>query len=118
MVDWARHYDHIYARLGCDAVLVIEGTDGGEFDVRVLDRTNPKTIGQDVQVHTIEPAAHVRMRQIASLGIDVETLDGATLQMNGFDWRVEAHQFLHAPSGRADGQVRLILIELQPEETA
>jgi hypothetical protein len=115
MVNWPLHFDAIYRSLGVDAVLTTEGTDGDGYDVRVLDKTSGIAIGEGGQVHTVAPLAAIRMRELTQHGIAVTDLDGSSLTMNGYVWRIEAHEFRPAPTGKGEGQVYLTLIELQAE---
>jgi hypothetical protein len=79
----------------------------------VIDRTSgvEVTEGSSIDVKTIRPAAVVRMRELTDLGLAREDLEDAALDLNGKLWRVKATMPKPAPTGEADGELYLFLIE-------
>ena len=104
-------YAPLYAIFGVDAV--IRCLYGDAFAIRVIDRTSgvEVTEGSGIDVKTIRPAAVVRMRELTDLGLAREDLEDAALDLNGKLWRVKAMMPKPAPSGEADGELYLFLIE-------
>jgi hypothetical protein len=102
-------YGPIYGVLGVPAVLTL---CGGEppLALTAIDKTAGVVIGfKDADVETIRPAADVRAADLA--GIDFSHLRNASLTMNGKDWTVANHAYIPAPTGEANGEIRLILEE-------
>jgi ABC-type transport system involved in cytochrome bd biosynthesis fused ATPase/permease subunit len=60
---------------------------------------------------TVRPAAIVRMRELADLGLGREDLEDAALELNDKLWRVKASMPKPGPSGEANGELYLFLIE-------
>jgi len=104
-------YRPLYGIFGVDAV--IRCLYGDAFPVRVIDRTSgvEVTEGSGIDVKTIRPAAVVRMQELTGLGLGREDLEDAALDLNGRLWRVKATMPKPAPSGEADGELYLFLIE-------
>ena len=104
-------YRPLYSIFGADAV--IRCLYGDAFPVRVIDRTSgvEVTEGSGIDVKTIRPAAVIRMRELTGLGLGREDLEDAALDLNGRLWRVKATMPKPAPTGEADGELYLFLIE-------
>ena len=104
-------YDPLYASFGTDAVIRCLYSDA--FPIRAIDCTSgiEVTEGSGIEVKTIRPAAIVRMRELTDLGLARDDLEDATLELNGKLWRVKATMPKPAPTGEADGELYLILIE-------
>ena len=100
----------IHSVLGVDAVLV---TACGEppLTIRVLDMSGGVTVGRDIGMDTIRPAADVRATLLTAAGIAFKDLEGSTLTMNGKDWVVKSFIPLPAATGVGQGELRLILEE-------
>jgi hypothetical protein len=64
-----------------------------------------------VDVKTIRPAAIIRMRELADRGLSRDDLEDALIELNGKLWRVKATMPKPAPTGEADGELCLFLIE-------
>lgn len=110
MVDWPRHYDAIYARIGVDAVLTIPGTDGGEFALRVVDKTSGIVVGGGgVEVGTVLPACDVRAVQFFGLSLNLDDMKGSEIAFNGVAWDIERHEMRPSPAGESAGEIRLFL---------
>ena len=69
------------------------------------------TEGSGIDVKTIRPAAIVRMRELTDLGLGREDLEDAALELNSKLWRVKAYMPKPGPSGEANGELYLFLIE-------
>ncbi len=103
-------YGPIYAALGVPAQLTLV-----EGEPPLLVTAIDKTAGVEVatsgafDVLTIKPAAAVRMRELATLGISLDALDESLLLLNGRLWRVRSHMLKPSPRGELEGEVLLIL---------
>ena len=64
-----------------------------------------------MDVKTIRPAAIIRMRELADRGLSRDDLEDALIELNGKLWRVKATMPKPAPTGEADGELCLFLIE-------
>ena len=104
-------YRPLYNIFGTGAV--IRCLYGASFTLQVIDRTSgvEVTEGSGIDVKTIRPAAVLRMRELAELGLMPTDLDGAALDLNGKLWRVKATMPKPAPTGEADGELYLFLME-------
>jgi hypothetical protein len=104
-------YWPLYSIFGCQAV--IRCLYGDAFEIQVIDMTSgvEVTEGSGVDVKTIRPAAVLRMRELTDLGLSREDLEDAVLELNGRLWRVKATMPKPAPTGEADGELYLFLIE-------
>ncbi len=103
-------YDPIYAVLGVSVLLSpVEGEPG--ILVTAIDKTSGIEVagGGAFDVITIKPAAAVRMRELATLGVALVDLDDSTLSLNGRLWRVRSHMLKPSPNGELEGEVFLIL---------
>ena len=104
-------YDPLYATFGSDAMIRCLFSDA--FPIRAIDCTSgiEVTEGSGVEVKTIRPAAIVRMRELAELGLSRDDLEDAALDLNEKIWRVKASMPKPGPSGEAQGELYLFLIE-------
>ena len=104
-------YRPLYQLFGVEAV--IRCLYGDAFSINVIDRTSgvEVTEGSGIDVKTIRPAAVVRMRELTELGLSRDDLEDAALDLNGKLWRVKATMPKPAPTGEADGELYLFLIE-------
>ena len=104
-------YRPLYNIFGVEAV--IRCLYGASFTLTVIDRTSgvEVTEGSGIDVKTIRPAAVLRMRQLTELGLSREDLEDAALDLNGKLWRVKATMPKPAPTGEADGELYLFLME-------
>lgn len=112
MMDYAAIlYDPLYASFGTDAVIRCLYSDA--FSIRAIDCTSgiEVTEGSGIDVKTIRPAAIVRMRELIDLGLGREDLEDAALELNDKLWRVKASMPKPGPSGEANGELYLFLIE-------
>ncbi|MCK1668625.1 hypothetical protein [Bradyrhizobium sp. 153] len=99
--------DPIYITVGVPCTLTIGAVDR---PVIALDKTAgfALPVGNG-EVQTVAPAAVVRMRELAALGVAPDDVDDAALSINGGVWVVVSHQMKPSPKGEADGEVILLL---------
>ena len=104
-------YAPLYDIFGADAVIRCLYSDA--FPIRAIDCTSgiEVTEGSGIDVKTIRPAAIVRMRELTDLGLGREDIEDAALELNNKLWRVKATMPKPAPTGEADGELYLFLIE-------
>ena len=104
-------YAPLYDTFGADAVIRCLYSDA--FPIRAIDCTSgiEVTEGSGIDVKTIRPAAIVRMRELSDLGLGREDLEDAALELNSKLWRVKAYMPKPGPSGEANGELYLFLIE-------
>ncbi len=107
-------YAPLYGILGTEATIRLP--QGHTFRVRVIDRTSGVEVaeGTGIDVKTIRPAAVLRMRELSELALSRGDLEDSTLDLNGKHWRVKATLPKPAPTGEADGELYLFLIEDEP----
>lgn len=103
-------YDPVYSVIGVTAQLTVSETVGPQ-DIVAIDKTIGVQVAdpQNGEVLRIVPAATVRMKQLAALGITPAMLDDNILVLNGNTWEIEAHLMMPAPTGEAEGEVMLYL---------
>ena len=104
-------YAPIYDTFGADAVIRCLYAD--TFPIRAIDCTSgiEVTEGSGIDVKTIRPAAIVRMRELTDVGLGRDDLEDAALELNDKLWRVKASMPKPGPSGEANGELYLFLIE-------
>ena len=104
-------YAPLYDTFGADAVIRCLYSDA--FPIRAIDCTSgiEVTEGSGIDVKTIRPAAIVRMRELAERGLSRDDLEDAAIELNGKLWRVKACMPKPGPSGEANGELYLFLIE-------
>lgn len=102
-------YDPVYAELGVEATLTIEGTAGGAA-ITVIDDTRPKTITSgSSEVRSVGPGAYARIPELAENGITRDDYLGAVLEFNGRAWAVRSYELRGSPNGEDVGEVRFFL---------
>jgi hypothetical protein len=112
MMDYAAIlYDPLYASFGTDAVIRCLYSDA--FPIRAIDCTSGIEVTENsgIDVKTIRPAAIVRMRELTDVGLGRDDLEDAALELNDKLWRVKASMPKPGPSGEANGELYLFLIE-------
>lgn len=102
-------YGPIYDVLGVPATLTLPGTDGDVIELTALDKTAGVTVGNSIEVQSVEPAAIVRRSEMSE--VVLSTLRGATITLNDKTWEVRGHMLKPSPKGEADGEVYLLLTE-------
>lgn len=110
-MDYSTFYDAIYDRQGSEATITLTDTAGTEIAVTVLYMPSGAIVGsQPVGVGTVKMSAAVRRTELTENGVtDLLVLDGATLAVNGETWKIKSWVPAPAPTGEADGELRLIL---------
>lgn len=107
-IDWtADLLDPIYDGLGVAATITLEG--GAEHVVTAIDGASDLTTGDQIEVHTMRPAAFVRMAELIDLGLQPDDLEAAIIALNGKPWRVAATALKPTPGGEAAGELILWL---------
>ena len=104
-------YAPLYNTFGADAVIRCLYSDA--FPIRAIDCTSgiEVTESSGIDVKTIRPAAIIRMRELAERGLSRDDLEDAAIELNGKLWRVKACMPKPGPSGEANGELYLFLIE-------
>jgi hypothetical protein len=118
-MDWkATLLDPIYSALGVPAVLVLASTDASYTGLTVIDKTTGIEVGGggDLGISTIKPACAIRIADITANGIDLIDLKGSTIAFNGKAWRIEHRVPRPLPSGESEGELLLILTEIDEND--
>jgi hypothetical protein len=119
-IDWAAHYDPLYAAFGVSATLTLAETNVSYSGLTVIDKTAgveltgglPGTTSRgDVSMLTILPACAVRAAELVANGIALSALKGSLITFNGNVWRIENRRAAPSPAGELVGEIYLILIE-------
>lgn len=115
MDDYSAFYEAIYSAEGTPAVITLDDTAGTEVEVTALYQPSGMMIGgQPVQMGTVKMSAAVRRTELTEQGLaDVAELDGATIEFTelGETWKIRSWVPAPAPTGEAQGELRLILAE-------
>lgn len=111
MIDFsALLYAPIYDAFGVPATILC--LYGARFDVMVIDKTSGVEVFDGTgSVKTIRPAAVMRVSELSALGLSQRDLEGVRIELLGKIWRVKATMPRPAPTGEADGELYLFLIE-------
>lgn len=107
-VDWSVHYDAIYAALGV-AATIIAPSSAGQIEVTAIDKTAGVTVADEIEVHSVKPAATVRMAELIANNFDKVDLDGGSITLNGKTWRIRNHLPRPSPAGEDVGELYLFL---------
>lgn len=110
MVNWTGHYSAIYSALGVPATFV-SGSTYDHAALTVIDKISGVIAFQVGEVQTVRPACAVRATELASRGVAVTDLDGSYITVNAKEWRIESHIAKPSPTGEAQGEYYLLLIE-------
>lgn len=113
MIDWkSLLYAPVYDIIGVDAVIT-PATNASAVTLTALDKTAGIEVsdGSGIDVGTVRPAAVIRKQEMLDAGLTPSDLEDANLCMNGKDWRVKSWFPRPSPTGEADGEIYLILIE-------
>jgi hypothetical protein len=120
MIDWKTALlDPNYNTFGVPAVLVIAETDVAYGDLTVIDKTSGEDVGGgsgEFSVTTIKPACAIRVADLTSNGIDLAKLKGSMIAFNGKSWRIEYRIPRPVPNGEDDGEMLLILTEVNEND--
>jgi hypothetical protein len=115
-IDWAAHYDPLYAAFGVSATLTLAETNVSYSGLTVIDKTlgvelAGGTSRNDLSMLTILPACAVRAAELVANGIALSALKGSLITFNGNVWRIENRRAVPSPAGELVGEIYLILIE-------
>lgn len=104
-------YKPLYASFGVDAF--VRCVYGDSFLLRAIDMTSGVEVSDNgnVDVKTIRPAAALLVSDLSEAGLERADLEDAALEMSGKIWRVTAVLPKPAPTGEADGELYLFLVE-------
>lgn len=111
MIDWdALLNQPAQTLLGTTATLTPNGSPGA-VEISVIDRTSGIDVAGlgNIEVKSIRPGAIARMAELTENGITRHDLDGATLEVNGQEWRIQSNQLRPSPAGEAEAEVLMIL---------
>lgn len=114
---WDDHYDLLYdldIGHGRAATLKLAGFSD-PIEVTAIPKIAGASIdapGVPVEVATIKPAVDVRVSELTDNGIVRADLKGGTIDVAGKTWRIDATVPRPSPEGEANGEIRLVLIEL------
>lgn len=103
------HMRAIYGGAGLGVPATFTPSGGDPVTVRALDLTKGVDASKAGDLPTIQPAARVRMTELAANGIERSELRGGLLVLNGVTWKVAGHRLRPAPTGEAEGEAELIL---------
>ena len=115
-MSYAQMRDAIYGSSeATDATITLDDTEGTEIEVRALYMPSGEEVrGRDrvgAGVFTVRVGVAVRRTELTSKGVTaLDELDGATIVINGETWAVKSWLLFPAPTGEAQGEVRLILV--------
>jgi hypothetical protein len=103
-------YDPIYRAFGVPAtILCLYGT---RFEITVIDKTSGvEVFDSTASVKSIRPAVVLRYSELNLLGLAPSDLEGASVEVAGKLSRIKAMMPKPAPTGEADGELYLFLIE-------
>lgn len=108
-------YDPIYSVYGVPVRLLVPAVSGNWLDATGLDKSAGADVGdKGAQIQTIKPACKLRMTELTALGVAVENLPDAKLQMNGVQYAVTTYKLVPNPNGPRDGQVLAVVTEEGP----
>jgi hypothetical protein len=103
-------YDPIYNAFGVPATLLC--LYGARFEITVIDKTSGvEVFDGSASVKTMRPAVVLRYAELAPLGLAPADLEGASIEVAGKLSRIKAIMPKPAPTGEADGELYLFLIE-------
>lgn len=103
--------DPIYDGLGVAASLTPNRAGAAPAPVTVLDKTATIEVSEQFDIHTVRPAATVRVRDLTDAGVAVGEVDGGTLEFNGRVWRIDSHRMKPTPDGEASGEMLMWLTD-------
>jgi hypothetical protein len=108
---WQTMYSAIYAsQIAVDAQLITAG--GDSYSIRAVDKTVAASMlgSGGIEFNSFRPTAMMRVPDIAQLEIDIGAdLYKGQLVMNGRTWSIKSFEYAPAPTGIADGELRVIL---------
>lgn len=111
MIDFSTLlYDPIYRAFGVPAtILCLYGTS---FELTVIEKTSGVEVFDGTgSIKTIRPAVVVRVSELSAQGLAPIDLEGASIEVASKLSRIKAMMPKPAPTGEADGELYLFLIE-------
>ena len=117
MTRWDDHYTSLYdtdTGFGKTATLRLVGFSDA-VSVTAIPKIAGASIdppGTPVEIQTIRPAADVRVSELTDNSIARVDLKGGEIDIAGATWRIENTLPRPSPEGEANGEIRMILIEL------
>lgn len=103
-------YGPVYQTLGVPIDFAL--ADDRLVSITGLDKTaGVEVTAGDLEVQTVRPAAVIRMADLIEQDVAPNDLMNAICQINGTSWKVRSYFPKPSPSGEADGELYLILIE-------
>lgn len=104
-------YRPIYRVQGRPAILTVGGVDypNDGSTLKMLDKTSGISLPGSIELETIRPAAVALVADLLHLGLTLDSLDGANLQLNNRTWYISSHKAQSSPEGEDDGEVYLYL---------
>jgi hypothetical protein len=112
MIDFSSLlYAPIYQAFGVQATFTC--LYGDRVELMVIDQTSGVEVADAsaIDVKTIRPAVTIRVPDLAGKGFDAADLEGALLVLGDRVWRVKATMPKPAPTGEAEGELYLFLME-------
>lgn len=109
-MSYAQMRDAIYeSSEATDATITLDDSDATEVDVRALYMPSGKSLDRDMSLGTVRLVIAVRRTELTSGGLtDLRDLDGAQISINGETWAIKSWVLFPAPTGEAEGEVRII----------
>lgn len=101
----------IYDALGVPASLTPNRAGAAAVPVTALDKTSTIEASEQFDIHTVRPAATIRMRELTTAGVATGEIDGGTIAFSGRTWRIDSHRLKPSPDGEASGEVLMWLTD-------
>jgi hypothetical protein len=104
-------YAPIYRTFGVSATFTC--LYGDRVELTVIDQTGGVEVADasTIDIKTIRPAVTIRAADLAAKGFDAADLENAGLVLGDRAWRVKATMPKPAPTGEAESELYLFLIE-------
>ena len=111
MEMFAANLDAIYATLGVEASLEVASAT---YSITVIDKSQGVLIeDHKAGIATMIPGAVVRVSELTENALARSDCRQAILTMNDKFWRVENTKPLPTPRGESEGELLLLLIEVE-----
>ena len=114
MIDFASLlYAPIYRAFGVQATF--NCLYGDRIELTIIDQTGGVEVADAsaIDIKTIRPTVTIRAADLAAKGFDAADLEDAGLVLGDRAWRVKATMPKPAPTGEAEGELYLFLIEYE-----
>jgi hypothetical protein len=112
MIDFAALlYAPIYKAFGVPATFTC--LYGDRIELAVIDQTGGVEVADasSIDIKTIRPAVTIRLADLVEKGFDAADLEDSQLVLGDRVWWVKATMPKPAPTGEAEGELYLFLIE-------